>query len=368
MHSTLLLLLVALRVFALPNSKAQDTTSPLHSGVGYQDQAKPVYHPALFGPSSLHTQNTPQLDEAPETHQISSDGSSKALSTFEETEAQNPEPHVPAWEKTMFVLHHSDNDNLKSLEVASRYHTSQPICSFFQHSVLGDDFGQNTFPRVSYDSSDPLPYHVHYDPADERHYESYKWPFAACNRACEQQALTIRALFDWELDSTNKESGLDEETKTTLMLAREICQWKNAQQLLRIPQQTNDNQLRKRTEIDADQENVQTHFQANVVCLSPEARLALQEIRGILQSTYGPEDLREMFHTVIIACKIHRYTRTPMSELVVTGTDQMIQQAMAQIERVFIDTQGIIDVWETRDAIVRATQIYRYQEEQSRSR
>ena len=42
----------------------------------------------------------------------------------------------------------------------------------------------------------------------------------------------------------------------------------------------------------------------------------------------------------------------------------MIQQAMSQIGRLFEETQGRIDVMETRDAIVRATQIYRYQEEQ----
>jgi hypothetical protein len=41
----------------------------------------------------------------------------------------------------------------------------------------------------------------------------------------------------------------------------------------------------------------------------------------------------------------------------------MVQEAMAQIGQLFAETQERINVWETRDAIVRATQIYRYQQE-----
>jgi hypothetical protein len=99
--------------------------------------------------------------------------------------------------------------------------------------------------------------------------------------------------------------------------------------------------------------------------VSDAARSAMQEIQNILSSTYSPQDLAQMFHTVVVACKIHRYTVTPMEELQVSTTGAMVQHAMAQIGRVFADTQGRINVWETRDAIVRATQIYRYQQEHS---
>jgi hypothetical protein len=100
--------------------------------------------------------------------------------------------------------------------------------------------------------------------------------------------------------------------------------------------------------------------------LSDGAQSAMNEIRGIFASCKGPKDLSQMFHTVVLACQIHRYTSTPMAELQVSSMDQMIPQAMTQIGNVFAATQGTINVWETRDAIVRATQIYRYQEEQGR--
>ena len=139
--------------------------------------------------------------------------------------------YTPVTEKPLYILHHPSNDGPSDPEKDVYPHTdayiSRPICSFFQHSVLGSDFGESTFPRVSYVSTDALPFHVHYAPDDDLRYESYKWPFAACNYACELQALTIRALFDGELDATNEDSWLDTDTKWALIVAREICQWKN---------------------------------------------------------------------------------------------------------------------------------------------
>ena len=102
---------------------------------------------------------------------------------------------------------------------------------------------------------------------------------------------------------------------------------------------------------------------SNGLYLSEEARAAMREIEGILGSTHSPQDLAQMFHTVIIACHIHRYSQTPMSELRLSSVPQMVQNAMGQVGRIFAETQGKINVWETRDAIVRATQIYRYQQE-----
>ena len=89
----------------------------------------------------------------------------------------------------------------------------------------------------------------------------------------------------------------------------------------------------------------------------------MEEIKNIFTSTKGLKDLAQMFHTVIVACQIHHYTTTPMKELPITSKSEMVQQAMGQIGGVFTETEGRIQVWETRDAIVRATQIYRYQEE-----
>ena len=140
--------------------------------------------------------------------------------------------YIPVFEKPVYVLRHPGNDDPADPEkdayhIFSQADSSQPICSYFQHSVLGEDFGESTFPRVSYVSSEALPFRVHYAPDDNHHFESYKWPFSACNHACELQALKIRAMFDWELDPVNEDSGLDDATKAALKVAREICQWKN---------------------------------------------------------------------------------------------------------------------------------------------
>jgi hypothetical protein len=101
----------------------------------------------------------------------------------------------------------------------------------------------------------------------------------------------------------------------------------------------------------------------NGLYLSDGARAAMREIEGIFGSTHGPQDLANMFHTVILACQVHRYTSSPMSELKASSVPQMVQDAMGQVGQIFAETQGKINVWETRDAIVRATQIYRYQQE-----
>ena len=312
----------------------------------------------------------------------------------------SPEPitSTPVTEKPIYILHHPSNDGPSDPEKDVYHHAdadiSWPICSFFQHSVLGSDFGESTFPRVSYISVDVLPFHVHYAPDDDLRYESYKWPFAACNYACELQALKIRALFDWELDPLNEDSGLDDETKQALMVAREICQWKNVHHHFAVNDCSRGDLKRrdvKDTQVVAldpgDLQNSSTNgpdlgkspTQAPqlfgptgsvveeplpALYLSDGARAAMTEIEGIFASTKDPKDLSQMFHTVIIACQIHRYTSTPMSDLEISSSQQMVQQAMSQIGRVFEDTQGRIDVMETRDAIVRATQIYRYQEEQ----
>lgn len=299
--------------------------------------------------------------------------------------------HFEVNEKPVYILHDPANDDPADLE-RDAYHFfdydgSQPICGFFQHSVLGEDFGASTFPRVSYVSSEPLPFRVHYAPDDDLRFESYKWPFSACNYGCELQALKIRAMFDWELDPVNENSNLDDETKHTLKIGREICQWKNVHHHFAITDYVHG--LRKRfvspplavrnsSKISTigsppssavEWKPVRTNFtqpgaseqSPKAVQLSDAARAAMREIQVILASTKGPKDLAGMFHIVILACQIHRYTATPMSELRISTQQNMVQQAMRQIGCVFADTQGRIDVWETRDAIVRATQIYRYQ-------
>jgi hypothetical protein len=97
--------------------------------------------------------------------------------------------------------------------------------------------------------------------------------------------------------------------------------------------------------------------------VSGGAQAAINEIEGIFLANKGPQDIAAMFHTVIVACQIHRYTTTPLKELALGAPGDMVQQAMSQITGIFAQTQGQIPVLETRDAIVRATQIYRYQEE-----
>jgi hypothetical protein len=97
--------------------------------------------------------------------------------------------------------------------------------------------------------------------------------------------------------------------------------------------------------------------------LSAASRAALNEINGIFKATYSPSDLSEMFHTVSLACFIHRYSRQRMPDLQAKTHDTMVQEAMDRVRQIFLATQDSINPWETRDAIVRATQIYRYQEE-----
>jgi hypothetical protein len=215
------------------------------------------------------------------------------------------------------------------------------------------------------------------------------------------QALKIRALFDWELDPINGESNLDDTTKGTLMVAREICQWKNVHHHFAVDDCPG-NELSKRSVdtthilntppkgtfvkpyttasqsavlaaptpptpavIQAVKDTPEQTVRGNNLQVSDGARAVMQEIQNILGSTHSPQDLAQMFHTVIVACKIHRYTATPMTDLQMSTTGAMVQQAMAQIGQVFAATQDRINVWETRDAIVRATQIYRYQQEHS---
>ena len=319
-----------------------------------------------------------------------------------------PEPdmtYIPITENPVYILHHPANDDPADPDkdiyhILSETDSSRPICSYFQHSVLGADFGESTFPRVSYVSSETLPFRVHYAPDDDLHFESYKWPFSACNNACELQALKIRAMFDWELDPVNEDSGLDDATKAALRVAREICQWKNVHHHFAV-NDCSKTELRKRyvqfgraesnfsatsasgdALIKKETESVSAPAQTppappemnepaeksakQELFLSDAAQSAMNEIRGIFASCKGPKDLSQMFHTVVVACQIHRYTSTPMAELQVSSMDQMVPQAMTQIGNVFAATQGTINVWETRDAIVRATQIYRYQEEQGR--
>ena len=341
---------------------------------------QPIYHATLFR-ADIVKNEAAKLNETIKLTRVNSGSEPPkedpvSASDVEEVDL-DPEEYSPVVDKPVYVLHHPENDEPDSLyrdkhiRIENR---STPICTFFRHSVLGDDLGEATFPRVTFVSTASFPYHVHYAPDDELRYEAYKWPFAACNRACELQQLTIIALFDGQLDPTNENSDLDAEAKETLTLAREICQWKNAQKFFAF--QKDDTTLEKRSdsaggETDPDERDTTDSnkvSQAHVFSLSREAQTALQEIQGIFQSTLGPDDLARMFSTVIAACQIHRYTRTPMAPLQITSTDRMVQQAMRQVEQVFADTQGRINVWETRDAIVRATQIYRYQEEQSRSR
>jgi len=323
-----------------------------------------------------------------------------------------PEPdtnYIPVIEKPVYVLHHPANDDPSDPEkdayhIFSHTDPSQPICTYFQHSVLGEDFGESTFPRVSYVRTEALPYRVHYAPDDNLRFESYKWPFSACNHGCELQALKIRAMFDWELDPLNEDSGLDDSTKAVLKIAREICQWKNVHHHFAVSDCAKP-ELEKRyvqlgqaesyspttsasttastaafikkgsetvsasvsTPSNPTMMNLPTEKPVNQeLYLSDAAQAAMNEIRGIFTSCKGPKDLSQMFHTVIVACQIHRYTPTAMTELQMSTMDQMVSQAMAQIGNVFAATDGRINVWETRDAIVRATQIYRYQEEQGR--
>ena len=268
----------------------------------------------------------------------------------------------------VLLLHHPSNDNPTDLD-HDVFHfrvtdPTRPICAFFQHSVLGEDFGASSFPRISYVGSEALPYRVHYTPDDNLRFESYKWPFAACNQGCELQALKIRAMFDWELDPVNSDSPLDEETKEALMLAREICEWKNAhyhfvlKDVLGFPT-VRSRQMRRAL----SNENPTTQTRHPGLFISLDVQAAIQEIEGIFGANKGAQDIAAMFRTVIAACQIHRYTTTPMTELAIGSPSDMVQQAMSLIGRVFAETQGRIPVWETRDAIVRATQIYRYQEE-----
>ena len=317
-----------------------------------------------------------------------------------------PEPDIKyvLVEKPVYVLHHPANDDPADLEndvyhIFSQMDTSRPICSFFQHSVLGEDFGESTFPRVSYVNSE-LPFRVHYAPDDDLRFESYKWPFSACNHACELQALKIRALFDRELDPVNKDSALDDSTKAALKIAREICQWKNVHHHFAVSDCPKSDMRKRFVQLGEGERNVTTtHASAagfvkmeresilppmsttlaptemvkpaeqsanQELYLSDAAQAAMNEIRGIFASCKGPKDLSQMFHTVILACQIHRYTSTPMVELAISSMDEMVTQAMSQVRNVFVTTDRRIDIWETRDAIVRATQIYRYQEEQHR--
>ena len=366
----------------------------------------PVYYPAL----KVEDVGEPkEEEESPTTDMVEDDFVSKKfedlMAILEIIESFTDDPYsfvIPENHRVVNLPPESSNDGPSHPEKDVYYHKdadiSRPICSFFQHSVLGSDFGESTFPRVSYVSGDALPFHVHYAPDDDLRYESYKWPFAACNYACELQARTIRALFDSELDPANEDSGLDDETKSALMLSREICQWKNVHHHFAVDDCPRGD-LRKRDVKDtqfpvldpADVRNssktetafirqgksptqVAQRFSPTglvvfekplpALYLSDGARAAMKEIEGIFASTKSPQDLSQMFHTVIVACQIHRYTSTPMSELEISSSQQMVQQAMSQIGRVFEETQGRIDVMETRDAIVRATQIYRYQEEQ----
>src|SRR2546423_1314815 len=255
---------------------------------------------------------------------------------LEPVETSSSEPPKP-----QFILRHPANDDpldpARDVYHATVVDTDRPICSFFQHSVLGEDFGESTFPRVSYVSSEALPFRVHYHPEDNLRFEAYKWPFAACNHGCELQGLAIRALFDWELDPVNEDSPFDEETKRALAVAREICQWKNVHHHFAI-NDCGGSELRKRmlvfptfngTSLAADanltalaaptpctlpataalQKNVElptATAQQNMVAplnvqisnglsLSEEARSAMREIEGIFGSTHGPEDLAQMF-------------------------------------------------------------------------
>jgi hypothetical protein len=349
----------------------------------------PVYHPSLAVSKEEGIVDTTDILEPTDVFPFDVVETPEQEASKEPDAEDNPlsaetvEPEQfdfgPVKPKPTYVLKHDANDNPadpdKDIYHVVATNLSRPICGYFQHSVLGQDFGESTFPRISYVGAELLPYRVHYAPDDNLRFEAYKWPFAACNRGCELQALKIRALFDWELDPVNPESNLDEETKKALTLAREICQWKNVHHHFSV----NDcSSLTKRDQIPASPEKVIGEHQiwkgipasalqnnAQQQLVSGEAQAALQEIRNIFLSAKSPADLADMFNTVIVACQIHRYSSSPMKALAITSTENMVQNAMAQVENVFLQTQGRIDVWETRDAIVRATQIYRYQEEQS---
>jgi hypothetical protein len=371
--------LISLGVLTSSISAGESAASTLNiqNTPAFKTYAKPIYHHSLFRHRYGTGENDPKSEGSIVGQGLVLEQPSSIISELQESESSSSDQvsstedftsghSVSYLENPVPLVNPPENDSPDGIAMhasALEVKDSTP-CAFFQHSILGADFGQTTFPRISFVASDEMPYRVHYAPGDELHYESYKWPFAACNRACELQALTIRALFDRELAPENLDTALDPITKQTLLLSREICQWKNARRLFRLPQ-IEAYHLTKRNE-GSREEETKLPSQANVVYLSHEARLAMQEIRGILESAFNPDDLRQMFHTVIAACQIHRYTLSPMQDLTLSTQDRMVQQAMVQVERVFADTQGRINVWETRDAIVRATQIYRYQEEQSR--
>ena len=284
-----------------------------------------------------------------------------------------PEPSFVAPDRNanQFLLRHKANDSPVDPDhdafLFTEVDRSRPVCVFFQHSVLGRDFGASTFPRISYVGSERLPYRVHYEPDDELHYESYRWPFAACNQGCELQALKIRAIFDWELNPVNDESPFDQATKDALMLAREICEWKNAHYHFGItdaPATRAKRSLLLSCGIAPDKATLPSAETVGTkLVVSGDAQAAIKEIDGIFRANKGPQDIVAMFHTVIVACQIHHYTTTPMKELVIGPPRDMVQEAMSQIAAIFAQTEGQIPVSETRDAIVRATQIYRYQEE-----
>jgi hypothetical protein len=368
-----------------PSLKDDKPAGPQDEDVNLQSDLPESSSPEDHVPSLVVVED-PEVDEALATQEVDTNSDLAFVITEDDPVLNIPEP-AAVFEaidtKPSYILRHSANDNPADPE-RDVYHIlaadlSHPICGYFQHSVLGEDFGESTFPRISYVAVDALPYRVHYAQDDNLRFESYKWPFAACNRACEMQALKIRALFDWELDPVNEDSGLDQETKEALMLAREICQWKNVHHHFAL----NDCPALRKREVDvpteetvseADATTAEAEIQhsqlpvgshSHVLFVSDAARSAIQEIRNIFLSTKGPSDLANMFKTVIAACQIHKYTDKPMQELTLSSTGEMVQRAMAQIEDVFAQTGGKIDAWETRDAIVRATQIYRYQEETS---
>jgi hypothetical protein len=406
----LFLLAIPLGILASPidadNVQLQPNKDRLLNALAYFGQENftwpelefsPVYHSA-----SLTKVNEPQNADAAEANAFVIPQDDPALKLSSEP----PEIYDSIVKKPVYVLHHPANDGPadpeKDVNYVTEVDSTQPICDFFQHSVIGADFGEGTFPRVSFVSSETLPFRVHYTPDDDLRYESYQWPLAACNHACELQALTIRALFDWELDPVNEDSQLDEGTKRTLSVAREICQWKNVRRYFVLNDRSKDDLAKRFVPVQISESlsgNIEDTASPDAVFVSdreptpatldvpvpkalglvdvndkpPNQRLylteaaqaAMQEIRNIFASTKGPEDLAQMFQIVIIACQIHHYTSTPMTELEMSSLDLMVQQAMSQVGQIFAETQGRIDVWETRDAIVRATQIYRYQEEQN---
>ena len=242
------------------------------------------------------------------------------------------------------VVTTSDNsmDMARDAYLNQEFDSSEPVCSHFQHAILGEDYGAKLFPRISYVASSPKPFRVHYADDDNLRYESFQRPFAACMHGCALQELAIRAMLDRELDPTDSESTIDEPTKQDLRLAREICEWKN----------------------------VHHHFNFASPPASPKRMVkreisvgeGLGEIEAIFASAKSPQDLAAMFKVVAMACKVHKYC-PDVAQLQIADLPTMVNQAMAQVSRVFAATQGRYPNWETRDAIVRACTIYRYQEE-----